>query len=317
MHLSALRTAAIAGSCAIALSFVALPAHAVTVSAFSHSGSESGTSSSDSATTSTDDSGTAAGDDGTATEAGDGNGGAEAGDDNGSDATDDGTDAGDDQGDDASDDQGGDTGGSASTPVALPAEQGTPTQTFRDTVLLPKELRTRGIKVVYSGLTRKAHYQPYFSGGQSGGPISEVKRANGNGSLTLVIRPRKDLAWMSTLGASFVIGLRGVDTDLDLTQQIQVKYDSDAALTTERHGKRVALAVSVDRETESGRAAAWKKVQVHFQKKVDGTWVTVKTTRTDAKGVAKATVKAGKAEWRAVVAAGKKVAGKTTRSHRR
>src|SRR5689334_11566251 len=83
MHLSTLRTAAIAGSCAIALSFVALPAHAVTVSSFSHSGSESSGSSDDSATTSAESSAGTAGDDGTASEAGDDGGATEAGDDDG------------------------------------------------------------------------------------------------------------------------------------------------------------------------------------------------------------------------------------------
>ena len=40
---------------------------------------------------------------------------------------------------------------------------------------------------------------------------------------------------------------------------------------------------------------------MHFQKKADAKWVTVKTVKTNAKGVAKATVKAGKSVWRAVV----------------
>jgi hypothetical protein len=316
MHLSALRTAAIAGSCAVALSFIALPAQAVPVSSFSHSGSESSSSDSssppaDAANPSTDDSVSTTGDDAAA-----GDGTPQAGDDDATEAgEDDGT--ADDDGTDASDDQGDDASGTTTAPVVLAAEQGTPTQTFRQTVLLPKEIRTKGIKVVYSGLTRKADYQPYFSNGRSGGPIGGVRKANGKGVITLTIHPRKDLAWMTTLGASFVVGLRGVDTDLDLTQQIEVKYDSDIALSTKRHGKRVALTVSVDHETESGEDAAWKQVKVRFQKKVGTKWATVRTVRTDAKGHARAEVEAGRSEWRAVVASGETVAGTTTRSHRR
>lgn len=314
MNLVPLRTAAIAGTCAVALAFVALPAQAATLSSFSHSadssstptGTESSSTPTDTASAASDDPGTAVGDDGTS--AGD----------SGTEAGDDGTDASDDNGDDQSDDQGGDDAdGSSSAPVALAAEQGTPTQTFRQTVLLPREVRTRGIKVVYSGLTRKAHYQPYFSGGQGGGSIGEVRKANGKGELTLTFHPRDDLRWMTQLGATFVIGLRGVDTDLDLTQRIEVKYDSDVALVTKRHGDHVSLAVSVDHQTKSGKDAAWKKVKVDFQKKVGTKWVTVKTVRTGADGVAKTKVEAGKSEWRAVVSSGRTVAGTTTRGHRR
>ncbi|RIX27547.1 hypothetical protein [Amnibacterium setariae] len=324
MHLTALRTAAVAGTCAVALSFVALPAQAATVSHGSHSGSEPSSSQTETSSSSSSDdasSGTDVGDDhGSGTEVGDDHGdGTEVGDDDGTDATDESgdSDESDDSGDDASDDQGGDDADGSSAPVALPAEQGSPSQAFRRTVLLPKEIRTKGIKVVYSGLTRKAHYQPYFSGGRFGGEIGEVRKANGKGAITLTIHPRKDLAFMTQLGASFVIGLRGLDTQLDLTQRIEVKYDSDVALTTKRRGEHVSLAVAVDHETRSGDDSAWKKVRVRFQKKVDGKWVTVKTVRTDAKGVAKAKVTAGRSEWRAVVVSGRTVAGTTTRGHRR
>ncbi|MFD1720690.1 hypothetical protein [Amnibacterium endophyticum] len=291
MNLVPLRAAAVAGTCAIALSFVSLPAQAAPLVAAPASGSAAAQMSSSGG----DDHADEQGDDSTSEESGD------------SPSEQESDDASEQESDDSADE----------TPATLPAEQGTPKQDFRSTVLLPKEVATRGIKVRYSGLTPKANYQPYWSGGEMGGELTKLKKANGKGVIVLTIRPGKDLVWMKQLGSEFTVGLIGQDTELNLSQQIQIKYDSDVALTTKRHGKKVLLAVTAERETTSGHQAPWKKVRVLLQKKTDAGWKTVRTLRTNSHGLATAKVKSGKTLWRAVAASTKHIAGATTKGHRR
>jgi hypothetical protein len=310
VNLIPLRTAVIAGTCAVALSFVALPAHAGTITS---SGAGSSAAATPFEVSPTDEPTTEPTDDGSTPT----DGATTPTDDSGAEDT-----TGDDSGSDVADDQGDESGSDdapapVETPVVLPAEKGTPKQTFQQTVFLPKTIATRGIHVVYSGLTPKAKYQPYYNGGQFGGELGHVKKANAKGVVNFVYHFSKADKWMTKLGASYGVGLLGLQTDLRLERQVEVKYDSDVALATERHGKKVALAVSVEKAGVSGKNSAWKKVSVEFQKKTGTKWVTVKTVKTNSKGVAKATVKARKSMWRAVVDSGTNVAGTTTKGHRK
>lgn len=310
------RTAVIAGTCTVALSFVALPAHAAVPFAdmsTSTSTTDSGNTS-DSTTTGVVDNSTtdATTTDDSTTDATD------ATDDDGTDATDDdGTDVSDDDGSDATDDSGDDT--SAPVVAPLPAEKGTPKADYSDTVLTPKEITKKGIKVVYTGLTAGAKYQPYYAvPDRFGDTYGTELTASKKGTLTVTFTWKKERPSFNTLGAVYVIGLLGVDTDLRLEQTISVKYDSDLTWNAaERHGKKVTLSVSVDKDDAKGRSSDWKKTAVEFQKKVGTTWVTVKTVKTNAKGTAKVTIKAGVSTWRAVLAGSSTVIGATSKGHKK
>lgn len=292
MNLISLRTAVIAGTCAVALSFVAVPAFADV---------DPGTGLDTSTSQTTDPAST----DPTATDP--------------TDATDD--DGMDDSGD-VSDDDASDTstqnGGATAAPVAtLPAEQGKPKQHFAHTVFTPKEIAKKGIKVEYTGLTAGATYQPFYSTGQSGGELTDPKTASKKGTVSFTYKLSKaEKKSFGALGAVYTIGLRGEQTALDLTQQISVKYDSDLTWKpAERHGGKVTLTVSVDKDDAAGKAGDWKKAEVEFQKKVGTTWVTVKTVKTNAKGVASATITSGKKVWRAVLETSRTVIGATSAGH--
>jgi hypothetical protein len=324
MNLIPLRNAAIAGTCAVALSFVALPAYAsVSTDAGSSSCTTSDTSgdsttgdddSTDTSQVGTDDSSSTdvttpddtmmtgipvtdtTSTDSSMTPA------LRAYDDTA--ATDDTCDS-----DDDSD---------ATATAPLPAEKGTAKQHFAQTVFTPKEIAKKGIKVEYTGLTAGKTYQPFESTGQSGGPIGDVRTASKKGTITFTYKFAKAEKSFTTLGAVYTVGLLGQDTDLRLTQEIAVKYDSDLTWNTaERHGKKVTLSVSVDKDDKAGKSSDWKKVSVEFQKKVGTKWVTVKTVKTNSKGAAKATIKAGVTTWRAVLAGSHTVIGATSGGHRK
>lgn len=99
-----------------------------------------------------------------------------------------------------------------------------------------------------------------------------------------------------------MIGLLGLDPDLRLTQLASVEYDSDLAWKpTERHGGKVTLSVSVDKDDADGESIDRKKAKVDFQKKVDTTWVTVKTVKTNAEGIASATITYGRKVWATLI----------------
>lgn len=291
MNLIPLRTAAIAGTCVVALSFISLPAFAVDAPV-----TDPGTTQpTDEPTVApTDDSTTAPTDDSTA-------------------GADDGSEVGDDNGSDSTDDD-----GDASPVATLPAEKRTPKQHFAQTVFTPKEIAKKGIKVEYTGLTAGKEYQLFESTGQSGGPLADAKKASNKGTLKFTYRFSRSERSFAALGAVYTIGLDGIDTDLRLTQEIAVKYDSDLTWNTaERHGKKVTLSVSVDKDDAAGESSDWKKVAVAFQKKVRTTWVTVKTVKTNKKGTAKLTLKAGVSTWRAVLAGSTTVIGATSGGHRK
>lgn len=299
MNLFPLRTAVIAGTCAIALSFTALPAFAATTP-------------DGSACTVLDSSDPAY--DPTCVEASDG---AAATDypqeDDGADQN-----AGDTIDDSGAMNNGAPAGDDTSgVAVALPAEQGKPKQHFAATVLAPAVIAKKGITVRYTGLTPRKSYQPFYSTGQSGGELGKVRTASSKGVIAFTYTfDKSEKKQFATLGAVYTIGLLGQDTDLRLTQEIAVKYDSDLTWhAADRHAGKVTLSVSVDRAGASGRDSAWSKARVAFQKKVGTTWKTVATVRTDAKGDAEATVRSSSATWRAVVRAGTTVSGSTSRGH--
>lgn len=323
MNLVPLRTAVIAGTCAVALSFTTVPAFAVvSTAAGSSSCTAAGTSSDDTSSedTSADDPGST--DDGPVA-ASDGSAPGDttpivspayrADDDSGDSADTDDTCAGDDDGTD-------DSGSTAPVVVApLPAEQGTPKASYSDTVFTPKAIRSRGIRVVYSGLTAGAEYQPFFFvPGRFGDSYGRALTASKKGTVTVRFAWKKVQPSFLELGAVYDIGLRGVDTELNLTREITVKYDSDLIWhAAERHGRKVVLSVSVDRDGAKGTSSDWKKVPVAFQKKVGTRWVTVKTVRTNGKGVARTRITAGVSAWRAVVAGSGTVVGATSAGHRK
>lgn len=299
MNLIPLRTAVIAGTCAVALSFVALPAFA----------DVDPNMASDPSASQTVDSTDPASADPTATDPTDATV---------DDGMDDSGEVGDDNGSDTSTDDG-DATATAAPVVSLPAEKGTPKQHFADTVFTPKEITKKGIKVEYTGLTAGATYQPFYSTGQSGGELTDPKKASTKGTISFTYRLSKaGKKSFGALGAVYTIGLRGNDTSLDLTQQISVKYDSDLTWKpAERHGGKVTLTVSVDKDDAAGKAGDWKKAEVDFQKKVGTTWVTVKTVKTNAKGVASATITSGKKVWRAVLVTSRTVIGATSAGHKK
>lgn len=286
MNLIPLRTVVVAGTCAVALSFVALPAYADDPS--SDSGTNPSTTEtvvmpnpSDTDMGVTDDSGAM-------------NNGAAA--------------------DDSA--AGDDTSGVMEAP--LPAEQGRPKQRFAATVMAPAVIAKKGITVEYTGLTAGKSYQPFYSTGRSGGELGSVRKASSKGVVSFTYKfDRTEKKQFAALGAVYTVGLLGQDTDLRLTQEIAVKYDSDLTWhAAERHAGKVTLSVSVDRAGASGKDSAWQKAKVAFQKKVGTTWKTVKTVRTNAAGDAETTVKASVATWRAVVKAGSTVSGSTSRGHK-
>lgn len=295
MNLIPLRTAVIAGTCAVALSFVALPAFADV---------DPGTGI-DTTTSQTTDQ---ASPDPAATDPTD-----ETIDDDG---MDDSGDVTDDNGSDTSTENGEAT---AAPVVTLPAEKGAPKQHFADIVFTPKEIAKKGIKIEYTGLTAGATYQPFYSTGQSGGELTDPKKASKKGTISFTYRLSKaEKKSFGALGAVYTIGLRGDETALNLTQLISVKYDSDLTWKpAERHGGKVTLTVSVDKDNAAGKAGDWKKAEVEFQKKVGTEWVTVKTVKTNAKGIASATITSGKKVWRAVLQTSHTVIGATSAGHKK
>ena len=312
MNLIPLRTAAIAGACTVALSFVALPARAAVPFDDLNTSTTSDTTPAPDSTDSTpapDSTDSTPADDSSVT------------DDTGTDdtsATDDSGDMTDDSGDDVGDDDGSDDSSDPTTVTpALPKEKGSPKQHFEQTVFTPKEIATKGLKITYTGLTAGKSYQPFEATENSGGELTDAKKADKKGTLTVHYKFKKSEESFTTLGATYAIGLNGVDTDVQLRQTITVKYDSDLTWNAAaRHGGKVTLSVNVDKDNAAGKSADWKKADVDFQKKVGSKWVTVKTVKTNAKGVATATVKSGRSVFRAVLDAGKTVIGATTKGHR-
>ena len=295
MNLIPVRTAVIAGTCAIALSFVAVPAFAEDGSSSMAASPEPGD-------------GSTMGDDGS--EAGDGT----------EDSTDESSD--DSTGDTADDgiDDGSDADDPAATTATPPAEHGTPRHHLRDGTLEPREVVKKGIRVEYTGLTAHASYQPFYSTGQSGGSIGDPVEANGKGTIVFTWHPASGTKNpFAHAGARYSLGLMGTDTQLSLLDEITVGYDSDLVWKpAKRHHGTVTLEVHADHAKPSGsKDAAWKKVRVEFQKKVGDTWVTVTTKKTNAHGVAKAVFVAGKHVWRAVVESKGTVLGSTTKGHKK
>lgn len=294
MNLIPLRTAVIAGTCAIALSFVAVPAFAATTpDGASCVILDSSDPSYDPACVEMPD---ASGDDSSS-------------------MSDDSSSMGDDS---SADDSSAEDGTPAVTEAPLPAEQGKPAQHFAATVFAPSVIAKRGITVRYTGLTAGKSYQPFYSTGQSGGELGKVRKANGKGVIAFTYKfDKSEKQQFAKLGAVYTIGLLGQETDLRLTQEITVKYDSDLHWhAADRHGKKVTLSVSVDRAGASGDDSDWKKAKVVFQKKVGTKWVAVRTVKTDADGDASATFTSTVKVWRAVVESSSTVHGSTSRGHR-
>ena len=306
MNLIPMRTAVIAGTCAIALSFVAVPAFAAPTSI---SGTSCVTDQNDPSYDSTclDTPDPTVTDDTTADTTDDSSADDSSADDPSS------------MGDDTSaDDPSADDGTPVETAAPLPAELGKPKQAFAATVFAPSVIAKKGITVHYTGLTAGASYQPFYSTGQSGGELGKLRTANGKGAISFTYKfSKSEKKQLAKLGAVYTIGILGQDTDLRLTKQITVKYDSDLTWhAADRHGKKVTLSVSVDRAGASGEDSDWSRAKVAFQKKVGTAWVTVKTVKTDSDGDAKATFRAKVNVWRAVVKSGTTVFGSTSKGHR-
>jgi hypothetical protein len=285
MNLPVLRTAVLAGGCALALAFVPMTATAAVLPA-SEPGSHGRTSTDDPTTNATSDDST---DDGSADDASDDQGA----DDQGAD-------------DQGADDQGEDGHGRS-------AERHGAKGRVDDDTVAPHELERDGVKVVFTGLTPRARYQPYWTDGTTTGSIGGARKADDRGVLRFSWKPAKNRVATGT----FQVGLQGVDTVYDSTRTVEVKYDSDLSLErADRHGKRVSLTAEATRTTRSGASSTpWKRVEVDFQKRVGTTWVTVATDETDARGVATATVRADAHVWRAVVDGTATVFGSRTKAH--
>jgi hypothetical protein len=282
VNLIPMRAAVIAGTCAVALSFTALPAHADDAVPPSTSGTAQ-TTPAPAATDTTVDGGTvvtAPPSEGTpdpvATQA------------------------------------------PAVTPTPLAAEKGTPKQRFTDTTLTPRSAAKHGVHAVYSGLTPGATYQPYYSSGRSGGELGVLRTATATGTIDFLYHFDSSEKAFTEVGARYAVGLLGLETKLRLTKQIAVKYDSDIRWQpAERDGKKVTLSAVVEKTGASGTEKAWKRAAVRFQKKVGSSWVTVKSDRTNADGLAIVTISSTVRVWRAVVDATSTVFGTPTKSHRK
>lgn len=99
------------------------------------------------------------------------------------------------------------------------------------------------------------------------------------------------------------------------------KYDSRIAWKKpKKSGKLLTLSAEAASVNDSSRIfgnyAAWSKAKVRFQIQRTGKWKTVATVKTDAKGVARATVKFHKGTWRAITVDSSTTWGRTTGSHK-
>jgi hypothetical protein len=86
-----------------------------------------------------------------------------------------------------------------------------------------------------------------------------------------------------------------------------IKYSSHTNFkTAKRSGGKVTLTYQDTHfrldKTGTSKYRLWAGAKVSFQKKVNGTWKTVKTVTTSSHGYAKATITSGKAQWRAITA---------------
>ncbi|MGT2427123.1 hypothetical protein [Amnibacterium kyonggiense] len=99
------------------------------------------------------------------------------------------------------------------------------------------------------------------------------------------------------------------------------KYGSKLSwVAAKRVGSSVALkarAVRYSPFTGSGGYVKWTQAKVLVQKRVGTAWKTVKSVRTDSKGVATARVSGAKRSWRLVTADSSSVWGKATSARER
>ena len=294
MNLVPLRAAVIAGTCAVALSFVA-------VSAFADTPTDDPSGTSTSSPTSSDSTGTDAGTEDPTTDS----------------STDTPTPAvSDDSSEDVSDDSSDDAGESSGVTDLLPNEAGHPRLHVGHGNVDLRDFLSHGVRVALTGLTPGYSYQPFYGTANSGDVIGKPRTADSHGQIGFTWKPDRSRTGFSKPG-EYTLGLAGTQTSLMITTTIVVKRDSDLVwLPAKRTGHTVTLSVSADHAPASGgKDVKWKKVKVDFQKKVGSTWVTVTTAKTNDHGVAKATFVSGKQIWRAVIDATAAVFGSTTKAH--
>jgi len=105
------------------------------------------------------------------------------------------------------------------------------------------------------------------------------------------------------------------------SEPMVAKYASKLAWkSVVRSGSHVTLRAVAKRYALSpgfGGYVAWKHAKALVQKRVGSTWHTVKTVRTDRKGVASARVSGGKHAWRIVTSDSTTIWGSTSSAKRR
>jgi hypothetical protein len=202
-------------------------------------------------------------------------------------------------------------------PAPLPGEAGRPVASIKDTTLTSKQFLTSGVTATFTGLTAGKTYQASFAVGDSGAVVGKPVVANAKGVVTGTWKPStKALPALGRTG-SFQLVLSGVQTTAHVAKTFVVKYDSRLAWqSVKRTGGTVTLRITASHAT-AGKAVVWKGVTVTFQKRVGSTWRTVATDRTDSRGLAVKTVKAGTASWRAVLKSTSTVWGVTARTVKR
>ena len=178
-------------------------------------------------------------------------------------------------------------------------------------------VRDEGRKRHDLGATPGERYRLSYAVGDSGALIGAPVTANAKGSITGTWKPSTKAAPALARPGRFALRVVGVQTSLSIAKAFTVKYDSHLSWrSVHRSGSKVTFTVAATRATTS-KDVAWKNVVVSFQKRVGSTWRTVATDRTNAKGVAVRTVKAGTATWRAVVKATETMWSETSRSVKR
>lgn len=203
-------------------------------------------------------------------------------------------------------------------PVHSHASTSKPTETLPEHVTV-QDLYTTGVKVRFTGLKAGQQYDFVFSTPESGGPVSSPT-ASKKGTITATYKvddPGKG-NYQYFVGDAGNLGLYTAGTKV-VSKVLSVKYGSSLKWSpAKRHGEKVTLRVTARQwSPDTTKNVLRAEAKVKFQKKVGSHWKTVKTVTTSSKGVAKATIRAPKHTWRAIVASTKTVWTSRTGTHKK